>query len=73
MTCPNCEPWVAKTWSMHSNRMLNMRASPEVRPHVCPWCGGTDWATKPPNVLHEHKPPLPWWLWNALMRWLGIT
>jgi YD repeat-containing protein len=28
--------------------MRNIRLAPEVKPHPCPRCGGTYWASKPP-------------------------
>ena len=54
MTCPTCASWTAKTWADHDHRMRNIRDVPNASVHPCPSCGGTDWATKPPDYPREH-------------------
>lgn len=45
MTCANCEGWAAKSLEQLRRRLRNIEEHPEVTPHVCPNCKGTDWAT----------------------------
>jgi len=59
MTCPNCQPWVARDLKQWHIRQANMKAYPDVLPHTCPKCGGTDWATVYPNearMAHIRSP-----------------
>jgi YD repeat-containing protein len=53
--CPFCEKWAAQTWHQHQTRMRNIRLVPDAKPHSCPRCGGTYWASKPPSSRSDEE------------------
>lgn len=52
--CYNCRSWVATNLKMHKRRLRNMAEHPQVKPHECPVCGGTEWATAEPAAAETN-------------------
>ena len=53
--CYNCRSWIAPTLKMHKRRLRNMTEHPNIKPHRCPVCGGTEWATAEPAVAEANS------------------
>lgn len=77
MTCPACMQWCATTEAQLAIRMKNITGAPEVQPHPCPSCHGTDWAISrkmikeeaPRSRLSSWMRPTP--MWSAVLHFMA--
>jgi hypothetical protein len=53
MTCEYCIRWAATSERQLHRRLQKLREHPEITPHTCPRCGGTDWAYTPTRIEKE--------------------
>ena len=59
--CQFCAVWYATTEKQWRNRQRNIELYPDVRPYVCPICGGGDWATSRRHI--QPASPRGWQAW----------